>query len=244
MSGRDSRWILIIKAGSTFPLLRARKGDFEHWMLAGMEARDSEADVVDVEKGAALPEHGSHAAVVITGSHAMVTDRLEWSERAAAWLSEEVRAGTPVLGVCYGHQLLAHALGGQVAYNPRGREFGTVEIRLEQPAEQDPLFHGLPRSLPVQASHLQSVIQLPPGASRLAGSAMDENHAVRYAECAWGVQFHPEFDAEAMRAYADHTRAQLAAEGRDAEWLLDEISETPGSRGILARFARYARYRR
>jgi GMP synthase (glutamine-hydrolysing) len=244
MNGRGSRWVLIVKAGSTFPSLRARKGDFEHWMLAGMGAPESEADVVDVEKGAALPEHGAHAAVVITGSHCMVTDRLPWSERAAAWLAEEVRDGTPVLGVCYGHQLLAHALGGQVAYNPQGREFGTVEIRLEPEAEQDALFIGLPRSLPVQASHMQSVVRLPPKAVRLAGSALDANHAVRYAPSAWGVQFHPEFDADAMRAYVDHTREQLAAEGTDAERLLGGIDETPSSREILARFARYALARR
>ncbi len=239
-----SRWILIIKAGSTFPSLRERRGDFEHWMLEGMSAQEAEAHVVNVEAGEPLPAHGAHAAVVITGSHCMVTDRLEWSERVAQWLAEEARSATPILGICYGHQLLAHALGGQVAYNPLGREFGTVEITLEREAEQDALFAGLPRAMPVQASHLQAVVRLPPRAVRLAGSAMDANHAIRFGEACWGVQFHPEFDAGAMREYVMHSWDQLASEGRDPERLLEEIAETPLGRGILRRFASYALSRR
>jgi len=233
--------ILVIKAGSTMPSLRRRRGDFEHWILSGMGADPIDADVVNVEQGEGLPEHGAHASVVITGSHAMVTDHSAWSERAAAWLAEEVRLGTPVLGVCYGHQLLAHALGGVVANNPKGLEFGTVEMRLEPEAETDALFRDLPPSLPVQASHTQSVLRLPAEAVRLASSVMDANHAVRFARNAWGVQFHPEFDAEVVREYARHSREELMVGGRDPDSILAGIQETSTSARVLARFDAMAR---
>ena len=235
------RWILVIKAGSTMPSLRSRSGDFEHWILRGMRATPSEADVVNVEAGERLPEHQAHAAIAITGSHAMVTDHWDWSDRAAAWLAEEVRLGTPVLGVCYGHQLLAYALGGDVADNPKGREFGTVPLRLEAEARTDPLMGDLPSCLPAQASHTQSVLRMPTGAVRLASSLMDANHAVRFARSAWGVQFHPEFDAEVLRDYARCSREELVTEGRDPDRVLQEIQETPLSAQVLSRFVKIAR---
>ena len=56
-----------------------------------------------------------------------------------------VERGIPTLGICYGHQLLAHALGGEVGDNPNGREFGTVTVELTAEAADDPLLGGLPR---------------------------------------------------------------------------------------------------
>ena len=138
------------------------------------------------------------AGVVITGSHDMVTERQPWSEQAAAWLPGLVERGIPTLGICYGHQLLAHALGGEVGDNPNGREFGTVTVDLEAEAADDPLLGGLPARLPVQVCHTQSALTLPAGARRLAHGSRDANQAFVVGEAAWGVQFHPEFDAEVV----------------------------------------------
>ena len=70
------------------------------------------------------------AAVVVTGAHDMVPEHALWSETASAWLRELVGRQVPTLGICYGHQLLAHALGGEVGYHPRGSEVGTVSVTL------------------------------------------------------------------------------------------------------------------
>src|SRR5690606_40095948 len=104
---------LIIETGRPVAPMR-RHGSFAHWIrvAAGLE-RDA-AVVVDVEGGDALPGRDGFAGVLVTGSAAMVTERLDWSERAAGWLREAAHAGLPLLGICYGHQLLAHALGGEV----------------------------------------------------------------------------------------------------------------------------------
>ena len=88
----------------------------------------------------------------------------------AAWLAGAVEAGTPVLGICYGHQLLAHGLGGRVGANPRGREIGSVDERLHAAAREDALFGAFPERLVVQATHVESALELPGGA-RLLGSS-------------------------------------------------------------------------
>ena len=220
--------VTIIKTGGTAPSLRVRRGDFEDWILAGMEfSVDGNVEVLDVAAGRALPNPKRAGKIVITGSHDMVTDRLEWSERTASWLAEAVSAGAPILGICYGHQLLAHALGGSVDYNPRGQETGTTEISLLAAAWSDPLLCGLPARIKVHVSHSQSVIRLPAAAVRLAENEWDRNQAFRFGPCVWGVQFHPEFDADIMRTYAHEKPLPPGI----------EIIDTPFGGRILKRFA-------
>ncbi|NTU67359.1 MAG: glutamine amidotransferase [Chlorobiaceae bacterium] len=191
----------IIKAGSTFASTAARLGDFEAWIINGLGSLDCPVEVVDAARGGRLPEPGECAGVVVTGSHAMVTDDLPWSLAIERWIPRLVEAGVPFLGICYGHQLLGRAAGGEVGYHPVGREAGTVAVGLTAEAYGDRLFEGLPECFQAHATHAQSVLRLPPGAVRLAGNPHDPNHAFRIGRCAWGVQFHPEYTREVMEAY-------------------------------------------
>src|SRR5208283_1333607 len=233
--------ILIIKTGSTLPGLKSRKGDFEHWIIAGMRVSADEVTVVDVTAGEPLPPNGAFAGVVVTGSHSMVTDHARWSERAARWLALEVDAETPTLGICYGHQLLGYALGGTVEENPRGWEMGTVEITLEETAARDELLGGFDSAMKVQSSHTQSVTRLPRKAVLLASSSRDANQAFRVGKAAWGVQFHPEFDRETVQTYIEHCRKKLIAEGQDPDRLIRESQDTSCGTEILQRFARVSK---
>ncbi|MEW6753560.1 MAG: glutamine amidotransferase [Candidatus Latescibacterota bacterium] len=230
--------LLVVKVGGATAAVPGRPGDFEDWILEGMQVERGEAWVVDVRSGAGLPSNGQVAGVVVPGSHASVTDREPWSERTAVWLGAAVTSGTPVLGICYGHQLLAHALGGQVADNPAGRQYGTVEVLLNGDGQADPLLGGLGATIRVQALHRQSVVRLPPGAQLLAGSARDPHQAFRVGERAWGLQFHPEFDVRSMAALIAERRQELAAEGQDPDGLLSSLADTPWGTRILSRFRR------
>jgi GMP synthase (glutamine-hydrolysing) len=168
----------------------------------------------------------------------MVTAREAWSERAAEWLAAVVQRGTPVLGICYGHQLLAHALGGRVGPNPRGREIGTVPLCLLPGAKDDALLGALAGQSVVHVSHVESVLDLPPGAQRLAENDCDPNQAFAMGERAWGVQFHPEFDADIVRGHIVCRRDAILEEGIGADALLRDVVDGPDGTEVLRRFAR------
>ena len=97
--------------------------------------------MANVDGGDALPRREGFAGVIVTGSAAMVTERADWSERSADWLREAAHDGMPLFGICYGHQLLAHALGGEVGYNPAGPRDGhdRASSCIRRP-QDDPLF--------------------------------------------------------------------------------------------------------
>ncbi len=231
--------ILIIKTGETFPDLRAKRGDFEDWALRGLGIDRQYATIVPVYEGVPLPGLG-HTGIVITGSHAFVTQHADWSERTAEWLAGAVERGIPILGICYGHQLLAYALGGQVGDNPNGREFGTVKIQFNGHAHDDALFGGCAKIIQAHVCHTQSALRLPTDAQLLASSAMDPHAAFRIGDAAWGVQFHPEFDAEAVQVYIRRFRSALLAEGQDPDALMAACVETPASHQLLRQFAAIA----
>ncbi|MBR9986021.1 MAG: glutamine amidotransferase [Desulfosarcina sp.] len=230
--------ILIVKAGGTYPDMAARYGDFEDWFIAHMDRSAGAIEIVCPVSGEPLPPVASFGGIIITGSHDMVTDKKPWSEKTADWVKAAVEAETPLLGVCYGHQLLAHAMGGVVGDNPNGKEFGTVSIRLNPDGRKDRLFDGTPERFAAQACHSQGVLQLPAGATLLASSALDPHHAFIVGRRAWGVQFHPEFNGQMLRLYIQRFADDLKAQGRDVDRLLADIRETPQSETLLRRFQR------
>ncbi len=231
--------LVILKTGRKIPSLDAIAGDYEDWIAAGMGWEPDVVRVIDPGNGEALPPLDSVAGIAITGSGSMVTERADWMLRTAEWLADAVRREVPVLGICFGHQLLAYALGGEVDYNPRGVEVGTVEVTLADAAAVDPLFSVLPKRLWAQLSHRQSVRALPPGATLLGASEMEPHQGFAFGPCAWGVQFHPEFDERIIAHFVRYYREILAEEGRSTEDLLTAIRPAPESQALLKRFGEW-----
>lgn len=229
----NSKPLLIIQTGNTFPAISASQGDFGDWIGEGLGAVASVR--LNAHQGDSLPAAASVAGVVVSGSHAMVSDREPWSEALGQWLEQCVAANVPLLCICYGHQLLAQAMGGQVGYRTQGLEMGTQVVNLAPSAATDALFHTLPPQFPAQLVHSQSVLALPPGATLLASSAQEPHQAFRIGERAWGVQFHPEFSAEAMRGYLCAKAPQLGEPQYQA--LRAAVQPTPAAYGLLQQFA-------
>lgn len=190
--------------------------------------------VVDVTRGQSLPADG-YGAVVVTGSPSMVTERQDWSEATAVWLRQQPEE-MPMLGVCYGHQLLAHAFGGVVGDNPAGRQIGTIEVTLTA-AGGDHLTAQLPTCFKAQASHYQSVLALPPGAQAIASSPRDPNHIIRFRPRVWGVQFHPEWTQDITQGYLLARRQMIEQEGQNVDELLATTAQSTSAAAMLRQFA-------
>ncbi len=230
--------LLIIQAGSKLPSLAEVDGDFSEWIAEGMGITGkTRITTVEPHEDQRLPGYRQFSAVIISGSNAMITDNDAWMKRAEKWIREAVASGIPFLGICFGHQLLASALGGMVADNPNGIEVGSVDIHLQSHSATDALFADMPEIIPSHVSHRQSVLKIPPGAVHLASSAMESNHAFRFGAKVWGLQFHPEFSAEIAQGYLDYYRPLLMQRGVDVDALTRQVKEYPYGQMLLQRFA-------
>lgn len=225
------RPLAILVTGDPVPRARAARGTFADMIQRGsgrawpgpwleLDARDPEP----------WPEV---AGLIVTGSSASVTERAPWMLEAEARLRARVATGTPVFGICFGHQLLGQALGGEVRQNPRGRQIGTVEAEL---TGQDALLDSGRQPFRVNTSHRDVVAELPPGARVLGRTPRDPHAFVRFAERVFGVQSHPEFDQVTMRAYVEERREILSSEGFDVDALIAGADDAAPGASILTRF--------
>ncbi len=236
--------LILVQTGNTLPAIAAEKGDFDAMFLRGLFEDPSSEDVVRVDprEGGALPDPSDADAVLVTGSASMVTERLDWSERTKDWLPRVLDAQVPLLAVCYGHQLLAEAAGGRVGRNPNGREIGTIEVTLTDAGRTDPLLGALAGPvLTMQSTHVESVLELPPTATLLGHTPLDPHQSFRVGERAWGVQFHPEIDADVSRWYVEGRAELIRDEGLDPDALVAGIRDTPAGPKLLRRFVELVR---
>ena len=132
----------------------------------------------------------SFDGVIISGSQSSVyDDHRPWIQELSQWVEGALADDLPILGVCWGHQLLAQILGGTVRSG--SYELGYVEVTQEM---DDPLWNGLPDPFTVFATHSDHVVEMPPNAQLLASNETGVQ-AFRQDQ-AYAVQFHPEYDLQ------------------------------------------------
>ncbi|WP_330630590.1 type 1 glutamine amidotransferase [Halocatena halophila] len=140
-----------------------------------------------------LPETFDFDGVVISGSAASAYWDEPWIEQTREWIKTAHDRGLPILGVCFGHQLLASALGGTV------ESMDEFEIGYHEVKHTDSeLFEGIDERFTVFVTHGDRVSELPPGATLIAENEYGV-HGFRLGD-AFGVQFHPEYDTESATA--------------------------------------------
>ena len=225
--------LLIIKTGATFEHTRTHQGDFEDWITAALP-EGANSTVCNVLQGETLPGPFEVCGAVITGSHAMVTDNPAWLAPVKTWL-QSAHQQLPLLGICFGHQLLAATLGGEAGFHPRGPEIGSFAVTLTEHGQTDPLLSTLPSTFTAHLTHHQSALRLPPAAKVLATNSHEPHQAFRLGQCTWGVQFHPEFNEAVMADYIEAQRGVLAEHKVDADILLGGIQASPAGK-LLAGF--------
>ena len=151
--------------------------------------RDNGAAVASIEWDQASTERfNAHDGVVLSGSPDMMSEE-ETQAKFAAEIDAIRDSDTPVLGVCFGHQMIAHAFGAEVVKDGK-HVLEMVETRV---LKEDPLFRGLPRSLMLLESRHEVVKSLPKGFRLLATSDVSRIATMKHeTRPLYGVQFHPE----------------------------------------------------
>ncbi len=184
--------ITIIETGLLDEKSRARFGTFPEMFerLIGAADRSISFDVVSLIKGETLPDPSTLQAILITGSSAGVYDQLDW----IAPLEDFVRAAyakhVPMVGVCFGHQLMAQALGGIARKSEKGWGIGR---HVYDVAPGNGIIDG--ERIAIAASHQDQVIEPPSGARTILSSPFAQHAGLLYGNgAAFSVQPHPEFD--------------------------------------------------
>jgi GMP synthase (glutamine-hydrolysing) len=193
--------IAILMAGHTLPPIREKYGDFDSWFQTRPE-RSAAYTVHYLYSDDTLPAPKESDGWIITGSPDSVHDSLAWLPGVRKQISTAVETGHPILGVCFGHQLLAHSLGAKVEINRAGWELGSATVQLTADGLESALFTDLGADLEVYQTHHDVVTDIPAGMKVLATNEMGIQ-AIGVGERIFGVQFHPEFSPGIAGMYVE-----------------------------------------
>jgi GMP synthase (glutamine-hydrolysing) len=187
------------------PILFVRNDSFETFGVApsAFEEAGAEVRVFEAIDGAPRPRVDEVSGVVVFGSSSNIehADHRPFIKEVAELTRESVDAGVPVLGVCFGAQLLAWALDAEVGKAPE-REVGFQPMRLLPAAGDDRLVSHYADGDHLFEWHMDT-FALPDGAELLMTGDRVTNQAYRLGETAWGLQFHFEVDAAELEHWLD-----------------------------------------
>ena len=195
--------LAILETGTPPAPLEARFGRYPE-MFSELLGGDLAFERYDVISGELPGDPSDHDAYLITGSAAGVYEPLEWIEPLKAFLRAARRA--KLVGICFGHQVMAEALGGHVEKVDKGWGVGLHTY----PIVQQEMWMDGSAAVSIPASHQDQVVLQPPGTDVLASSLFTP-----YAALAWrdrpaiSFQFHPEFSPEYARALIELRRDRL-----------------------------------
>lgn len=192
----------ILETGPVLEPLLSRHGSYPEMMerlLAGRGFAFKSWRVLD----GVLPDAVDAAdGWLITGSRHGAYDDLPWIPPLEDFLRRAYDAHVPIVGICFGHQILAKALGGTVVKYDGGWSLGRQDYRIE----------GFDRPLEVIGFHQDQVIEAPEDAEIVGSSDFCQIAALAYGERAWSLQPHPEFGPEFVSDLFEQRKDLLPAD--------------------------------
>jgi GMP synthase-like glutamine amidotransferase len=198
-------------------------------MFAELLGPGFEIETFDVQRGE-LPDPASHGAYLVTGSPAGVYDPLPW----IGPLQEFIRnaGNAKMIGVCFGHQVMAQALGGDVIKSPKGWGAGLHRYEVVHPQR----WTNGERRIAVPASHQDQVVRQPPNTEVVAKSDFTPFAALSWTDRpAISFQFHPEFSPEFAKALIEK-RYDIVPDPDAAIASLDAPNDNARVGGWIRRF--------
>jgi GMP synthase-like glutamine amidotransferase len=219
----------ILVTGAPPPDLEPRFGPysamFERLLGPGFAIR-----AYDVAAGMLPDRPEACSAFLVTGSAAGVYEPLPWIGPLLAFL-REAKGRSKLVGICFGHQAMAEALGGRVEKSERGWAVGLQDYTLVARAPW--MGENPPGRIAVPVSHQDRVTVAPPGAEVLAHSAFSPFGMLAWGADALSMQFHPEFEPDYARALIQSRRQRLP----DPDSALASL-DAPDDRALVAQWIR------
>lgn len=198
-------------------------------------------DTVALVDGEALPRPTECEAVVITGSPVGVYDQTPWMDPLRGFIRESFATRTPMIGVCFGHQIIADAMGGDVGKSAKG--WGLGRHVYDVMATRD-WMAGAGKTVALSVSHQDQVITPPKGAVTLARSAHTDHAMLAYDDApVMSLQGHPEFSDEFVGALYSARRGKTLSDAQ-VDGALASLNSPVDSALVgqwMARFLRTAR---
>jgi GMP synthase-like glutamine amidotransferase len=227
--------ITIIETGLVGTEYRERHGTYPQMFERMIASADPSiaSDVVSIANGQRLPDPAGLDAILITGSAAGVYDDFDWIAPLEEFVRTAYDKRVPMVGVCFGHQLMAQALGGDVRKSEKGWGIGRHVYRL---APGNGLVEG--DEIAIACSHQDQVITPPASARTIMSSAFTPHAGLLYANgAALSVQPHPEFTADYADALCDLRRGRTPdAVVATAKASLAEPLDHARLGGVITRF--------
>lgn len=223
--------IAILEAGHVPEALRDSYDDYPARFRA-LLGEDTQTVRFDVQNGHFPADPSDFTGCIVTGSAAGVYEDIEWIPQLTHWL-QDARGKTRLLGICFGHQIMAQAFGGRVEKSDKG--WGVGLHRYDVLTQED-WMHPRADAISIAVSHQDQVVAIGQDARTIASSDFTPYAGLAYGDDAISFQCHPEFQP----AYAAALTA-LRRGTRINEALADEAIESlkrPNDRGVLIAWIR------
>lgn len=199
-----------------------------HWKahLKGIETK-----IVNIPSGKKTPNLDAVTHIILTGSEASILEPKPWFDTEAALIRDAVDRGIPILGSCFGHQMLVYALTGpRFLQQSNPPEVGWADIEM---TGSDPLFDGLPNPWYTFVYHFDEVVDPPAPWIRLGKTMHCDTHLLRYGEFpVWGIQAHPEISSRKARFFI---RVALLMGRKPTKHILHALRHVPPPNDVAGR---------
>ena len=197
--------LAVLQTGRSIDEAIEEHGDYDEMCKALMLRGPTEADTFPVLEGVFPSSLEPYDVFIITGSKHGVYEDHDWLAPLESMIRDIFAANKKLIGICFGHQIIAKALGGEVAKSDRGFGVGVMDYQITDG-------RGVKNPIALYAWHQDQILTPPPNAETIASSDFCKYAGLRYGDCALTFQPHPEFTSDYVRLLAEARRGAVINE--------------------------------